>query len=318
MGLDRIELMSILAFILIALLLISVSLWLLARKSQQQKIAPPDKRKAFAEFVPSSQFVSVNGRQVHYVQAGNGPDLVLLHGIGASIFIWRFIFPLLSASYRLTAIDLPGFGKSERTELNDYSLDFQAQTIMNALSELNINQPVLIGSSMGGAIALWMSKLAPDRFSDIIALAPATDHKLAPRFAYRLGFFSGLFKALLNRFTMRLILKRVVTRHEMIDTRMIDSYLRPFQEAESAMKPFWAATKILSDRRLPRDLHNVKARTLIIYGDRDRLVPITVVQNLAAALPNATLLIHLGGGHHIMEDEPAWTAEAIVNFATRT
>src|SRR5689334_15561788 len=87
------------------------------------------KQEVLSELIPDSLFIEVDGVKVHYVQAGTGKDLVLLHGIGASVFIWRFLFPLLQDRYRVTAVDLPGFGRSAKSSSRDYGLDSQAAIV---------------------------------------------------------------------------------------------------------------------------------------------------------------------------------------------
>src|SRR5688572_13714554 len=86
-------------------LFFSTIVWLIRRIMRPVTPLPTDPES----LIPESNFVEVNGACLHYVQAGQGPDVVLLHGIGASIFIWRFLFPLLQTHYRVTAFDLLGF-----------------------------------------------------------------------------------------------------------------------------------------------------------------------------------------------------------------
>ena len=149
----------------------------------KREIPPARVPETLAELIPESRFVEVDGAKLHFVQAGEGSDVVLLHGIGASVYIWRFVFPLLQSRHRVTAFDFAGFGKSSKDARRSYGLDAQAKLIAEALTALGIDKADLVGSSMGGAIALWMGKLWPARFANVIGLGPATDSSLVPTIA---------------------------------------------------------------------------------------------------------------------------------------
>ena len=263
---------------------------------------------------PESKFVTVDGVRLHYVQAGEGPDLVLIHGIGASLFIWRFLFPLLQTRYRVTALDLAGFGKSGKDVKRDYGLDAQADLFADFLSQIGIREAWLVGSSMGGAIALWAAKKNPRRFPKLAVLAPATNSSLVPANVKHFAGAAPFFRKALNRRTMKIILSRVVSRHELITDEAVDAYLEPFLDQGESLRVFWSALNLLSDKRLPRDLKDLSAKTLIIYGERDLMVPRKSMNELKELLPNSQLLVHREGGHHLMEDEPTWLAHELTKF----
>lgn len=262
--------------------------------------------------LPESRFLELDGVQVHYVQTGGGPSVVLFHGIGASVFIWRYLIPLLAKNFTVTALDLPGFGRSD--EVANYGLDAQTERIEKILSLLGIDQALLVGSSMGGAIALWLGKLHPDRFPKIVALNPAADSSLVPLPVFRLQPFSPLFKWYVNRWTIRAILSQIVTRGELIGRDVVHAYLEPYRKRGGAIRAVVAATALLGDHRLPQDLCSMQNEVLLIWGERDRLVWRKSILRLKECLQNSQLLVHPEAGHHIMEDEPEWVNEKILEF----
>ncbi|WP_186826977.1 alpha/beta fold hydrolase [Shimia ponticola] len=117
--------------------------------------------RAEAEFPPEGAFVEVDGRQVHYVQAGSGPDVILLHGASGNTRDWTFSFvEELSANYRVTAFDRPGMGYTAR--IAGYGGPFdgdaespqeQAAFLSAAAQQLGIENPIVVGQSFGGAVA---------------------------------------------------------------------------------------------------------------------------------------------------------------------
>ena len=268
-------------------------------------------------WLPPDRFIVVGGLRVRVAQAGRGPALVLLHGIGASMHAWRFIFRPLSERYSVTALDLPGFGSSAAPHDRDFGLDAQADRAEAILTELGIDRCGLVGSSMGGAIALWMSKRNPNRFPKVAALAPAVDDRLAPRGLRWLQAANPAFARALGPKVMRLILRRVVARADLIDQTSVEAYLRPFRESHEPLSSFWGAMKLLSDPRLPAGLAQPKARVLVLHGARDLLVSRASIARYLKVAPKAELMEHPHGGHHIMEDEPKWTAAALNGFFGR-
>lgn len=287
--------------------------WFLRRR--QRKLAVSAELAKLEAFLPDSCFIEVEGVRLHYVQAGRGRDIVLLHGIGASVFIWRYLFPLLQIRYRVTALDLAGFGQSAKSPDRDYGLDAQTDLVAKALERLEIRSPLLIGSSMGGAITLWLAKTFPNRFPKAIVLSPATDSSIIPTQVRHLATAAPYLKKVLNRRTMRLILERVLSRRDLITDEVIDAYLTPFRDEEGhAIRAFWSATSLLSDRRLPRDLHDIQGEVLIVYGERDFMVSRRSMHRLLKIIPHSRLVTHPQGGHHIMEDEPSWVASVITEF----
>lgn len=281
----------------------------------RKKRLEPAPIETLSELIPESKFIEVGGAKIHYVQAGKGCDLVLLHGIGASVFVWRFLFPLLQGRYRVTAIDLPGFGQSSKEASRDYGLDAQSRVVSDALTAIGIERAVLVGSSMGGAISLWMSKLFPDRFETVVTLAPATDSRRLPTQLRHFAVLSPILRRALNRRLIKRLVGRVVTRQGLVTDAVVDAYMKPFFSDQGVgVRSFWAAMALLSDRRLPAGLKGLKAKILVIYGARDLLVTRRGIDRLIRILPGAKLAIHEEGGHHIMEDEPAWTAKQIEAF----
>lgn len=260
------------------------------------------------------KYLEFEGEKVHYLQTGRGPNLVLLHGIGASIFTWRFLIPTLSAHYRVTALDLPGFGRSHKDLRADYGLDAQTQRVCRFLDQLKIRRAFLVGSSMGGAISLWMAHEDPERFPKVAALAAATSSELIPKRLAKLAALAPFAHKTLNRKTMRLILSNVVAKKELINSESIEAYLEPFLDQGLSLRTFFGALQLLGDRRMPKCFENMKSKVLLIQGERDRMVTLKSFRRLAKVIRHAEFATSPSGGHHIMEDEPEWTLAELLRF----
>lgn len=240
---------------------------------------------------------------------------MFLHGIGASTYTWRFLPPLLADKFTLTFVDIPGFGRSSKVPERDHGLDEQAKTLSLFLTQIGIDKADLVGSSMGGAIALWMARTEHERFNKVAVIAPAASSLLLPLDIARLSSLAlPTTQLFLNKHFFKTTLKRVFARHDLITDEVIRNYQRPYLEDAKSLQTFIRATSILSDSRLPNELGIVKSDVLILYGAKDKLVPKKVIDLLRKALPTARYVEHPTAGHHPQEDDPEWLAKELRHF----
>jgi pimeloyl-ACP methyl ester carboxylesterase len=294
-------------FILTLILALLAAWWLVQNRGISETTDLPYK---------TSRIHRYKDLDIHYQQSGKGKDLVLLHGIGASTYIWRYLIPILEKNFRVTAVDIVGFGLSGKYPNYDYGLDSQTKTTHEFLLDIGIDEAYLVGSSMGGAIALWMAKTYPASYKKIVAMSPAVNpkHTKNIRLSY-INLMGKRFRLFLNAQVMSQALRFVVAKKELYAKEHIAAYLRPYQDDGSSIVSFMRAfDSLLKDRRLPHDLKNVTSQVLLIWGKRDLLTPIRYASEIEKILPHATLVVHETAGHHMMEEEPEWTAENLAAF----
>jgi pimeloyl-ACP methyl ester carboxylesterase len=129
-------------------------------------------RRAEAEFPPEGQVLTVNGRRVHAVVTGTGPDLVLLHGLSGNARDFTFaLAPALAARYRVIVFDRPGLGFSDPLPAGADGLADQARHLAQAALLLGARRPVVAGHSYGGSVALAWAVSQPDRIAALVTLA---------------------------------------------------------------------------------------------------------------------------------------------------
>jgi pimeloyl-ACP methyl ester carboxylesterase len=122
----------------------------------------------------SGNFVDIAGNRIHYLEAGEGRPIVFVHGLGGQLHHFRHsMFPMLTG-YRLIALDRPGSGYSVRAAGATARLPEQAEVIAKFIEALGLEKPLLVGHSLGGAVALTVALNHPDAISGIVALAPLT------------------------------------------------------------------------------------------------------------------------------------------------
>lgn len=113
-----------------------------------------------------------NDQQIAYIDEGEGPAVILIHGLGSYIPTWKQNVPVLTKAHRIIALDLPGYGKSSK-EVDQVTIPFFAETVAALQDSLRIDQAVWAGHSMGGQIALRGALTYPDKISRLVLLAPA-------------------------------------------------------------------------------------------------------------------------------------------------
>ncbi|MEQ8704740.1 MAG: alpha/beta fold hydrolase [Phaeodactylibacter sp.] len=113
-----------------------------------------------------------NGTKVHFTDRGQGPVLLMVHGLGSNLKAWGKITPLLLPHYRCVALDLPGYGLSDKGD-HAFDIPFFAKTVLQFIQATGLNRPTLLGHSMGGQASIFAALQEQSRFSKLVLLAPA-------------------------------------------------------------------------------------------------------------------------------------------------
>lgn len=135
---------------------------------------------------PAGKFVAIGGENIHYVEAGEGRPIVLIHGLGAQLHQFKStIFDGLSRDFRVIALDRPGAGYSSMAYSASGRVTDQARIVAQFIEALGLDRPLVVGHSLGGAVALALALDHPDRISGLALIAPLTRHRstVSPDFA---------------------------------------------------------------------------------------------------------------------------------------
>ena len=256
----------------------------------------------------------VEDHEIAYLEGGRGETVVLLHGFGADKDNWTLSARYLTPSYHVIAPDLPGFGDSSYVEGASYRLEEQARRLERLVQVLGLTRFHLAGNSMGGQIAGHYAAAHPERLLSL-ALVDCTGVRspvlsdMAQRirrgeppplvvssvkdFDRRMGFLF-VQEPEIPGFIKRVIVSRThaaAPHHETILQQ-----ITPEMEA------------------LERDLPRITARTLVLWGDRDRMRDISSVEVLKRALPTATVVIMSNCGHVPMSERPQEFGDHYLRF----
>ena len=258
----------------------------------------------------STLSIPVDGRSIHYVRAGQGPAVVLLHGSGSSLEGFERVAELLSASHDVIRPDLPGFGRTGPRPDRDYRVRTYAGTIARFMTALQVPHAAVAGNSLGGNIAWNLALDFPDRVDGLV-LVNATGYpgKSLPA-GLRLAMHP-LLRPLLRRWIPRRATERglreaVGPTSTIVDDAMVDRVhaLSRRPGNRSAFVDF--ANTDQPDRSA--EIPEISVPTLVLRS--------TGVdgQHFARDIPGAVERVHTDGGHLLPEEDPDWVAAAIEEF----
>ena len=255
------------------------------------------------------KIAEIDGVGLHYLDRGSGPAVLLVHGFGGHTFSFRHTIPALEREYRVIAVDLMGFGFSERPADADYSLAAHATRVLGLLDYLGIEKAAAVGHSMGGEVVMRMAAIAPDRIARLV-LAGSVSGDRVPTLPT-----TPLIKPFLPamaRLTSRLMLKRSVDDPSVITPEMREGYLAPMR-IKGSMDGLY---KILRDGRGDGkiDFDRITQPVIILWAENERIVPGVALSRLRKRFPDAEVVIVEDAGHLLLEEQPAACNAAILKF----
>jgi pimeloyl-ACP methyl ester carboxylesterase len=253
--------------------------------------------------------IQTNRAAVRYYEGGSGQPLVFLHGAGGLEMDLGFL-DTLAQQFHVYAPLVPGYGDSEEcAELRDM-LDFTLHT-WDVVERLEIKDPILVGLSMGGMIACEMAAIAPNDVSRLVLIASAglwlDKHPIPDIFAmlpYELPGY--LF------YDAEAGAKIMSAGMNMSDPNFLQAFL--VQNA----RQLGAAGKILfpiPERGLASRLYRIKAKTVLIWGEGDKLVPPVYASEFQRGIANAELVMIPQAGHVVPFEKPAEVIAALRRVA---
>jgi pimeloyl-ACP methyl ester carboxylesterase len=279
--------------------------------------------------LPDLQYLPWHGRELAVRRGGTGPSLVLIHGMAGSLSTWDPVFDALAKSCDVIAIDLPGHGSSSRFR-GDYSLGSLAAAVRDVLDILGVRSATIVGHSLGGGIAMQFMYQFPERCERLVlvssgglgrevtpmlraltlpganlALAALTSLQRRPRVAAVGRLLSPVGGRVWN--DLPYMLRQMATLDDR-ETRA--SFLGTIQavidlggQRVSAIDRLHLATGLA---------------TLIVWGDHDKMIPISHGREAAELISGSQFYEVTGAGHYPHEDDPQGFARVLADFVATT
>ncbi|HXY30592.1 MAG TPA: alpha/beta hydrolase [Gemmatimonadaceae bacterium] len=262
---------------------------------------------------------------MHVERYGHGGQAVVcVHGFATSSFLWRTVAPAVAlAGHSVFAVDLLGYGESDRPLDCDYSIAAQTEYLERVFTGLRIERAIVVGLDIGGGVAQRLAVHYAARVEGIVLAnsvafeecpgrdAKAVQHDTA-RFALRLTH--GILGAapLLRR-----ILERSVARREVMTSRLIARYLAPFVGGEGVAHLLTLARALSADDVETLPLGSLRLPTLIVWGEEDPWLDSGLPERLQHAIPSSGLVKLPGVGRLIPEEAPDALAQLLIEHIER-
>jgi pimeloyl-ACP methyl ester carboxylesterase len=261
------------------------------------------------EALPTSdKSVTVYGAKIHYVEAGSGSPLILIHGLGDNIAVWDSVIPPLAARFRVIALDQIGFGRSDKPLLS-YRVGTLVDFLDGFMTELKIERASLVGNSLGGWVAADFALKRPERVERLV-LSDAAG-------------FAGLPKTM-DPHTLCAL--RLASREDIRylgpltfhDKRFYQDVDLAFKERVIAGDSYTVGqlldAMIRGDDALDKRLHAIKRPTLILWGRDDKLIPLNFGERFHQEIASSGLRIIDNCGHMPQVECPDEFSNAVLEF----
>ncbi len=265
-------------------------------------------------------FVAVNGVNYHYTEYhGPGQDIFLLHGFASSTYTWEKVAPILQAhGYHVWALDMKGFGWSDKPEGADYSPEQLMEEVNAWMDKMGLRKVVFVGNSLGGAIAWNMALVHPDKVKKLVLIDAAGFMQDMPIPVYLAGFpgAGGIARLFFGRWMIEDTFKQVYFDPAAITAEQIDAYYNRLrtENALGALTSVGRSVSTLSVEEYALRIPEIQVDTLIIWGRDDAWIPLKDGFKFKETLPNATLEVIPFCGHVPQEEKPEETARLISEF----
>jgi uncharacterized protein (TIGR00369 family) len=257
---------------------------------------------------------------IAYLRTGQGPPLVLLHGIPSSSYLWRDVIEPLSATFEVLAPDLLGFGDSDKRMDVDLSIAAQARYVVAFMETIGVHQAAVAGHDIGGGVAQLMAVDEPQRVARLILIDSIVDNNWPIPDIARLKepAWDQIMVNIDLRRGLRKGLEAGMATPDRVTDEMVDEWTRPFQDL-GGRRAYLRAARALNNRDLTsraKHIDEIETPTLILWGANDAFLEPRWAETLHQKLRESTVEIVDPGGHFLPLDRPDAVAEAITRFLT--
>lgn len=269
---------------------------------------------------PPSRFLPVGAMQVHLRDEGPRGDptpIVLLHGTSDSLHTWDDWAAALRGQRRVIRFDLPGFGLTGPDPQADYSIEAYVRFVLAVLDQLGVHSVVLGGNSLGGQIAWQTAHAQPDRVRQLV-LVDAAGYALQPEdvpMAFQLARswpVNRLFEWVLPRGLVLASLRNVVGDPARVTSDQVDRYYDMAVRAGNRQALVQRLARPDPDQS--ERIRSLRQPTLVLWGARDRLIPLAAGHRFAQDIAGARLVVLEGLGHVPHQEDPLRTVVEVQRF----
>jgi pimeloyl-ACP methyl ester carboxylesterase len=268
-----------------------------------------------------SYFVRVGQMDIHYKDQGDKKDsipIVLIHGTGSSLHTYDHWTKELILNHRVIRMDLPGYGLTGPFPNRDYSYNKYVAFLKVFLEKIGVKSCILAGNSLGGNIA-WRFTIENSEMVNKLILIDAAGYPMKSKsipLAFKIAqipIIQNIFTVISPRFVAKASVENVYKDKTKIDEELVDRYFE-LTLREGNRQAFVDRFKVKSDTISHKKIKLINQRTLILWGEEDKLIPTQMAYLFHKDLPNDTLVILKNVGHVPMEESPSESLRPVIKF----
>lgn len=267
-----------------------------------------------------SRFIDVDGLRLHYLEAGSGEPVLLLHGWPTSSFLWRNVIGPIAENSRVIALDLPGFGQSAKPLDASYSFHFYSRILGGFLDAIGVDATSLVVHDLGGPVGLYWACHHPQRLCRLALL----NTLVYPRMSWAVMLFvaacrtPGLRSLMASPWGLKNAMRIGVTTARGVSEEVVRGVQAPFETADARRALLKAGSGLHPDgfKDIARMLPSLRVPVRAIYGECDRILPDVgnTMRQVARDLPQTEVTALPDCGHFLQEDRPEEVGRLLADF----
>ena len=269
-----------------------------------------------------SWFTTIGGVRIHYQEVGDeeAPPLILIHGFISATLVWSEVLrPLADAGFRVIAMDLPGYGYSDKPHDGRYTIGAHAHAVVGLMDRLGLEHATIVGASYGAAIAATMALDYPERIERLVLIGAVSNdapkNKMLLRIA-RLPVIGDIVTPLFlgSRWVLHKRMEQMYRRLGVpFDEQMFEARHHLLANANTH-RAMIRSIRRWSANRISRDAHLIRQPTMLLWGEVDTHTPLSDGLRLRDAIPNARLIVFRNCGHLPQAEYPKKFVDVVADF----
>lgn len=263
-------------------------------------------------YPPIGSFIEKGNSKLHYIKAGTGQPIILIHGDGGSLYDWKMsCFDTLARQFTTIAIDRPGLGYS--STLPEQSIQAQVEFLHQCLPALTVQKPILICHSRGAELGMYMALKYPADIAGLITLGGSciSTESNEPSWQYKLLQTPGVGWFIVNTFYIpvskpfiKVSLDKAFSPDKPAPPGYVDAYAAFLMKPQQFMN--WSKDNkhdFINEFLIP-NYKNIKTPMVIVNGEKDRNITLAQAQVFHKQVPGSTLLVIPNTGHELQFNRP--------------
>ena len=258
----------------------------------------------------NEKFINIDENKIRYLESGNSDNtLVLVHGLGASANRWEYVIPHFKKNYRVIVPDLIGFGYSDKP-LVDYTTDFFSEFLKKFLEKLDIKNPVLIGSSLGGQIIAEYTLNNNSAVQKLVLISPSgvMKHSTPALDAYVLAALYPNPEAAKNAFEM------MSGSSKNIDPKIVEGFVKRMRLPNAKMAFMSTLLGLKNSQILTEKLSSITVPTMVVWGELDPVIPVKYADSIVSTIKDCRFYRMDGCGHTPYVEVPETFVKIVMEF----